>query len=450
MYRARCGDLPATPCHTNPLPFSLSDSPFRVFRHRDFRLLWIGAFLSFTGSWVQSSAQGLLVYQLTGDEAKLAFVSFCGMAPVSILGPFAGTLADAFNKRTLMIFAQAALGLGAGFLAYATWRGFVGYGHIVAVALLFGIVGCFEMPTRQSIIGRVVPADELATAVPLNAMTFNVSRLIGPGVGTWLFAHFGAAICYLANMVSYLGLIGSAVGIKADLSPTAREPQPVLDLLLEGMRYTFRDQRLKTLFVMEATVSAFGLAYLSLMPAFARQMVEAQAGSRLATMDPKEITYQTAAMVGGAMTSVGIGALAGLMLTTWLSARPLKAKLIQGAMTLMGLALLVVSFARSPWFAFPCFAVMGGCAILQFNTTNSLFQLLSPERLRGRVISMHVWALSGLGPFGTLFFGWLARETKGDPRSPVQGIPLIMLLGGGMVLLGSLWGYRKRTALEGV
>lgn len=421
-----------------------------MFRLRDFRLLWIGAFFSFTGSWIQQVAQGMLVYELTRDEAKLAFVSFCGMAPVSILGPFAGALADSFNKRTLMILAQASLGLGAGFLAFATWKGFVQYGHIVSVALLFGIVGCFEMPTRQSIIGRVVPAEELAAAVPLNAMTFNVSRLIGPAIGTWLYAAFGAAACYATNMVSYLGLISSAVAIKADLKPTQREPQPILDLILEGMRYTFRDPRLKTLFIMEAIVSAFGLAYLTLMPAFARQMLEARLGPAIAELSQREISYQTAKILGGAMTSVGVGAICGLLLTTMLSQRPVKAKLIQGAMTLMGLSLLVVAFARSPWFAFPCFAVMGGSAILQFNTTNSLFQLLSPERLRGRVISMHVWALSGLGPFGTLFFGWLARQTKGDPRSALQGIPLVMLIGGGCVLLGAFWGYKNRARLKGV
>ena len=150
------------------------------------------------------------------------------------------------------------------------------------------------------------------------------------------------------------------------------------------------------------------------------------------------------------MTSIGVGAIVGLVLTTSLSQRPLKAKLVLIAMASMGTALALAAFIRSPWLAYPCFAVVGGCEVLQFNTTNSLFQLLSPERLRGRVIAMHVWALSGLGPFGTLFFGWLARETKGDPQSSFQGIPLVMLVGGSCVVIGAAWGYRNRANLRGV
>lgn len=390
----------------------------------------------------------MLVFDLTGDEAKLGLVAFCGMAPVSILGPFAGALADSYNKRTLMVFAQTTLGLGALFLAAATHFGFVQFGHILAVALLFGVVGCFEMPTRQSIIGKVVPPEELVSAVPLNALTFNVARIVGPAIGTGIYMKLGAAMCYLVNGLSYLALIGSALAIRADLRPARREPQPILDLILEGMRYTFQDMRLRTLFVMEAIVSAFGLAYLALLPAFSRRMLEAT--TNLSGWTDSQINDGTARILGGAMTSVGIGAIVGLILTTWLSQRPLKAKLVLGAMTAMGLALLCAAFTRTPLLAYPCFAVMGGSAIMQFNTTNSLFQLLSPERLRGRVIAMHVWALSGLGPFGTLFFGWLARQTKIAEDSPFHGIPLVMLIGGGCVLLGAVWGLRNRRNLVGV
>ncbi len=413
---------------------NFSQSSFaRVFRHRDFRLLWVGAFLSFVGSWIQNVAQGYLVYDLTHDEAKLALVTFCGMAPVSVLGPFAGTLADAFNKKTLLIIAQAIMGLGAFVLAVTTHYHVIAYWQIITVALVFGVVGCFEMPTRQSIVGKTVPPEDLAAAVPLNAMTFNIARIVGPAVGTALLATVGAKACYLLNAFSFGALIWAAWAIRADLRPVKREPQPVLDLILEGMRYTFRDRRLRTLFIMEATVSAFGLAYLSLMPAYTR-----------------DILHLREAGLGFAMISIGIGAMIGLLLTASLAQRPVKAKLIQGSMTIMGAALATMAFARTEYVAFPLLAVVGGSAIVQFNTTNSLFQTLSPERLRGRVISMHVWALSGVGPFGTLFFGWLARETKSATALPLRGIPLIFFLGGICVLFGATWGYFNRHNLKDV
>lgn len=435
---------------------TLSDGPrprsniARVFRYRDFRLLWIGAFFSFTGSWIQNVAQGMLVYEMTGDEAKLAFVTFCSMAPVMVLGPFAGTLADSFNKRTILITTQAIMGAAALSLAAAAYYQVITYGHILTVAVLFGVVGCFEMPTRQSIISKVVPPEEISAAVPLNALTFNAARIIGPGIGAILYTKVGPQLCYAINGFSYLGLIAAAVAIRADLRPIAREAQPILDLLLEGMRYTFRDARLRMLFIMEAIVSAFGIAYLALMPAFARQLVEAQHGAAISTLSVLQVREETSKLVGGAMTSVGVGAICGLLLSTWLAHLPGKAKLIQVSMATLAVGLLLIPFARTPLFAFPLFAVLGGSAIIQFNTTNSLFQILSPERLRGRVIAMHVWALAGLGPFGMLLFGWIARESKGDPASPFQGVPLVMMLGGICVALGVLWSYKNRKNLEGV
>lgn len=392
----------------------------------------------------------MLVYELTGDEAKLALVTFCGMAPAAVLGPFAGTLADTLNKRSILIATQACMSAGALFLAAASYFGFIAYWHILAVALTFGVVGCFEMPTRQSIISKIVPPEEISAAVPLNALTFNAARIIGPGIGAILYTKIGPQMCYTVNGISYLGLITAAMFIRADLRPIAREAQPILDLLLEGMRYTFKDLRLRTLFVMEGVVSAFGIAYLALMPAFARQLVELQHGPALAMLTEVQVRAETSKLVGGAMTSVGIGAILGLLITTSLAHKPGKAKLIRYSMTSLMLGLFLIPFARTPWLAFPLFAILGGSSIIQFNTTNSLFQLLSPERLRGRVIAMHVWALAGLGPFGTLLFGWIARESKGDPHSSFQGVPLVMLLGGMCVAVGLAWAYRNRKNLEGV
>lgn len=406
------------------LPFA------RAFRHRDFRLMWTGAFLSFTGSFIQNIAQGWLVYELTGDEAKLAFVTFCGMAPVAVLGPFAGTLADTFDKRRVLMLSQATFGCGALFLAYATFQGFVQYWHIVTVALIFGSVGAIEMPTRQSIISRVVPSEDLAAAVPLNAMTFNVARLVGPAIGGALLAAFGPQLCYMINGFSYLALILAVFAVKTDLSAFRREPQPIKDLLLEGMRYTLRDKTLKTLFVMELMVSSFGLVYLSLMPAIARDMLG---------LDKRGL--------GFAMATVGIGAVSGLLLMTMLSDRPIKGLMVRWAMVGVGIGCITLGLSQSPYVAFPMLVLIGGSVIIQFNTTNTLFQLLSPEHLRGRVLAMHIWAISGLGPFGMLALGWLAGATKTRADWPIAGIPLALTIGGMLVLVGAMWGFGKRRYL---
>lgn len=392
--------------------------------------MWSGSFLSFTGSWVQSIAQGWLVYEITHDEAKLAFVTFCAMAPVSVFGPFAGALSDTFNKRKVLVFTQSVFGLCAIFLMVATWPrpgaplGFVQYWHVLVVSVIVGLMACLEMPTRQSVISRVVPAEELTMAVPFNAMTFNFARVVGPAIGGILLSAFGPRACYGVNGVSYLALILAALAIRADLGAGTREPQPIKDLLFEGMLYTFRDLRLRTLFVMESIVSIFGLFYISLMPAIAKDMLG---------LDEKGL--------GLSMTFIGVGAFSGLVLMVMTSHRPVKALVVRVSMVLIGLGLSSLAFARSGPAAFPILALIGMAAIMQFNTTNTLFQLLSPDRLRGRVLAMHIWALSGLSPFGILFFGWLAHRTS---------LELALHVGGGCVLAGAIWGWLFRRGLEGV
>ncbi|MBI1756849.1 MAG: MFS transporter [Fimbriimonas ginsengisoli] len=397
----------------------------RALRHRDFRLLWIGAFLSFTGSWVQTVAQGWLAYQITGqDEAKLAFVTFCGMAPVSILGPFAGTLTDTYNKRWLLILAQALFAAGALFLALAVARGFIQYWHLVAVALLFGVVGAFEMPTRHSLVSRVVPPEDLANAIPINGMTFNLARLIGPAIGGWVYHRFGAETCYGANGISYLALIFAVMAMRTDMRATESEPQPIKDLLLEGMLYTFRDRRLRNLFVLESATSTFGLIYVPLMPAIVAKLLTSQVE-----------------VVGYCFTWVGVGAVAGLLFLARMADRPIKARVVKLAMMGVGLTLFALAFVRERPIAYGLLAMMGVCSIMQFNLTNTLFQLLSPERLRGRVIAMHIWALSGMAPIGIILSGWVARQVS---------IPFALEMGGLGVVVFALWGWLNRGGLAGV
>src|SRR2546423_2883289 len=392
--------------------WALRQSVMRAFQHRDFRLLWIGAFVSFTGSWVQQVGERWLVNELTHDIAKLSFIAFCGSAPVAVFGPFAGTFADAFDKKIVLNISQVLFALGALFLGVVAMLGIVQYWEMVAVALLFGVVSAFETPTRQSVIGRVVPPEDLAQAVPLNAMTFNVARLIGPtiaGVLLAVLAHsfgtmFGAGVCYALNGLSYLALIFAVLAIRADLKPMARKAQPVGDLIMEGMLYTFRDPRFRTLFVMELIASACGMFYIAVMPAFIT-----------------DILNMKAAEFAAAFTMVGVGAIAGLLLLTFLADRPIKRTIVRVGMFALGGSIFTLGFANvlppqfRVWIAFPVIMVIGCSVMIQFNTTNTLFQLLSPERLRGRVMAMHQWAIGGLGAFGTLFFGWFAGNTQECP-----------------------------------
>lgn len=385
------------------------------FRFRDFRLLWIGAVLSFTGSTIQAFTQGWLTYHITGDAAKLGLVAFLSMAPMSVFAPFAGLAADRFDKRRALIACQVVLALCALFLAYMAYTGAIRYEHIAVVALVTGMTATIETPLRQSLIATIVPREHIRSAVPIQAMTFNVARILGPVLGGLLLPRYGAAACFLANGVSYVALIFAVRAIRSDLSAPDREPQPIGDLLFEGMRYTLRDARLRSLFLMEAGTSVFGMFYLMLMPAIAKDMLGLDAVG-----------------LARSLSFVGLGALVGLALVLSLGRKPLKVFVVRAAMTAMAVAVLGMSFARSPWLAMPLFALAGMASIAQFNTTNTLFQMLAPEQLRGRVLAMHIWAIGGLTPVGVLVFSWVARQT---------GLPTALGIGGSILAAGAVLGW---------
>ncbi|CAN5694654.1 MFS transporter [soil metagenome] len=407
----------------------------RVLSYPDFRLLWIGAFLSFTGSWVQRIAQGYYVYSITHDEAKLGIVSFASSFPIFLFGFVAGSFADSFDKRKVLILAQILLGSSAFVLAYTTWRGTATFELIVVMAVFVGLVGCVETPTRQSIVSRVVPPEDLAAAVPVNAMTFNVARIFGPAIGGFLLANIGVAPCYLVDGISFFALIWAANAIRADLGKPEGRKQPVRDLIFEGALYTWREARLRALLILETLTACFGIFYIPLIPAY---VVE-------------ELGYSEQASKAGiayCYTSIGIGGLLGLVLITALSDSPHKGRIVRWSMIAIGTGLMAISFIHSPFVAYPAMAVIGGATIMQFNTTNALFQLLSPERLRGRVLSMHIWALNGLSPFGTLGLAWLAHESRTFTWQGPRGVALSLVIGGSLVLVGAGYAWTQRHLLR--
>lgn len=394
---------------------------FEPFKFRDFRLLWFGAMLSFVGTQIQGVAQGYWVFELTGDKSKLAFVMFAGMLPVSLLGPIMGAFSDIWDRRRVIAIAVSINALAAISLAWGAFGGWLTYWHIVVVAVINGLMLTIENPARQSIVRSVVPPHVLPTAVPTQAMTFNIARIIGPPLGGFIAAEFGTGWSFAANATSFTALIFAALAIQTHLGAASREPQPIIDLITDGMKYVFRHVTLRTLFFLECTTSFFGLFYLALMPAIAVDTLG---------LDEKGL--------GVALSFVGLGALTGMLFLTSVSHLQLKPMINRIAMTSMAIGLVVLSFADRPALAYPVLFLLGGSTIVQFNTTNTLFQMIAPNKLRGRVLSMHMWAIAGIAPFGTLLFGYIAELTS---------LALALKIGGVCVGIGAVmaWTFRSRV-----
>jgi MFS family permease len=395
----------------------------RALSYPDFRLLWIGALLSFSGSWIQKTAQDWVAYSLTNNnEFMLGLVAFCGMAPVSFLAPIMGAYVDIMDRRRLLILLMVVSAIGPALLGFASLYGWLQYWHIVLVALVSGFVSTLEMPARQSVVRQSVPPEVLPAAIPAQAMTFNFARIFGPALGGLILVRLGAAYAFFINALSFAALITAVALIKADLSPTNREPQPIRDLIQEGFLYTFRHKDLSRLFVMEGITSVFGVFYLSLMAAIAKSMFGlAEAG------------------LGSLFSAVGIGAITGLITIASISHYPLKVKIVKIAMTGVAAGLLLLSVTQSVWLAYVCVAITGACTIMQFNTTNTLFQMIAPARLRGRVLAMHMWAVSGLAPVGVLLFGGVAYGL---------GVRAALMIGGLVLAVAAAITWVKTTDMR--
>lgn len=412
---------------------------FRVLQYRDFRILWIGAFVSFTGGQISNLAQGYFVFQLTGDEAKLALVPFVWSMPIFVFGLAAGSFADRFDKRRTLIVSQLLFGVNSLYMAAATYFGFIEYWHIILIAALNGLIACVEMPTRQSIVSRVVPIEDLAAAVPVNAMTFNVARIAGPAVGGLILSAVGVFGCYLVDGVSYLALIGSVRTIQSDLTARKRHEGSIKDLVVEGALYAIRDVRLRTLWLLELGTALFGLSYSALMPAYATDVLA------------KGNAAAAKGILSLSVVAIGAGAFSGLLLVTHLAHSRRKGHMIRFAIGMIAVGLLGLAFTRETVYALPFLAVAGAGGIMQLNTTNALFQTLAPERLHGRVLAMHIWALNGLSPFGVLMFGQIAHNTKGSTTYPFAGgVAFAFALGGVIMTIILIVSLFARAGLSGL
>lgn len=403
------------------LEFLKSWPAFKVFRHRDFRLLWFGAFISFTGSQIQMVAQGAYIYELTGRKTDLALVAVFSMLPVTILSPIVGVLVDLLDRRKILIGTSVTLFLATAYNAIAATNHTLTLAQILIVALIAGLVQTVEPTSRQTIVREVVGDQELSQAVPLQAMTFNMARAIGPAIGGILTAAFGFAACFWVNTVSFLAMIFASVAIKTRVPAANRPGQPIKDLIFEGMLFTFRDPSLKMLFLMEGSLSLFGVPYMFQMPAIAKDMFGLDEAG-----------------LGLCYSAIGIGAITGLITIIAISNRNLKTKIVRLAMASFGISLIALSFVQSVYLALPFLAILGASSIAQFNTTNTLFQIISPAPLRGRVLSMHMWAIAGLAPLGNIWMG---------ASADAYGLPPSLLFGGTAVAIGATLAWINRKKL---
>jgi MFS family permease len=388
----------------------------RALRYRNYRLFFSGQLVSLIGTWMQTVAQGWLVYRLTHQPSMLGLVAFTGQIPVFLLATLGGLTADHMRAHTLVLLTQSASMVLTLVLALLTLTGHVHIWHIVATSLLLGVVNAFDIPARQVFVAQTVDRPDLMNAIALNSSMFNGARIIGPAVAGVLLATVGEGWCFLINSVSYLAVIAGLLAMRLDKAHT-RRASAGHGSVLEGFRFILGAHPVRDLLGLLGLMSLLGMPYTVLMPIFADQ-----------------ILHGGAKAYGLLVGASGIGALVGALSLALKRGPRGLGHWIAACATGFGLTLLAFSTSRSFPLSVLLMLPAGFTFMVQMASTNTMIQMMIPDALRGRVMSVYSMMFMGMAPIGALLGGALAHRL---------GAPLTVALGGGgCVAAGLSFAYR--------
>ena len=368
---------------------------FAAFRHRNYRLWFIGQLISLIGTWMQSTAQGYLIYSLTGSAAYLGYVGFVSGLPSFLFMLYGGLVADRVSRRTMLIITQAALMALAFFLAGLVFLKQIQPWHILVLSLLGGVVNAFDTPARQSFVVELVEREDMTNAIAFNATMFNAGAIIGPAIGGMIYALTGPAWCFTINGISFLAIIAALamMVIRPMVIPPRRGS--ALASIAEGFRYVRGDRMVLTLTVSVLVYAVFAFGLINLMPAWAVNVL----GGDVTTN-------------GLLLSARGAGAVIGGLTIAMFGGRGLRGKM--WALSSLALPVVMVFFALTRWMPSALFwlGLTGLTTIIVMNNSNAMVQSLVPDDLRGRVMALYSMTFMAGGPVGSLFIGLLAEKTS--------------------------------------
>jgi MFS family permease len=361
-------------------------------KHRNYRLFFFGQLVSVTGTWMGDTALPWLVLVLTHSSIDVGVLVFCRYIPFALFGLPAGVLADRFDNRRMLILTQSFSMAVAAALAVLTLLGNPHLWEIYLLAALGGAGTIIDAPSRYALTFRLVGRDELPNAVALNSSLFNAGRIIGPACAGVLISTLGISACFILNAVSFFAVLASLLAMRvADLYPLDRGDHPLIArrAIREGFRFVLGSSRMVLLLVIAFVVSLIGFNLRVLVPLLTAKTLHAGPG-----------------IFGVMWACFGAGALVGALyaatrgLASWRS--------VIAGVAGCSVAMLLLAPLHSVVFAGVLLAVIGLSFTVWTSSGQSILQLGTPDRLRGRVLSIYLFLLTALTPVGSLISAWLA------------------------------------------
>jgi len=375
---------------------------FAALRHRNFRLLWFGLLISFSGSLMQSAAILWHVSLLVPEGKRalaLGMVGLVRIAPVIVFSLLSGVAADVYDRRKLMLVTQTVMAIFAAALAALTWRGLTAVWPVYAISAAGAAAGAFDLPARQALTPNLVPREDLPNALTLNTIMFQVAAVAGPALGGIVIGQFGVAWAYAFNAVSFVVVIvallmmrdvGSGTRTAEDVE--AKKAAFTMHAALEGLRFVFRAPLIRSTMLLDFFATFFSSA-MALLPLYAQDILGVGAHG---------YGWLVAAPAVGAMITSAIM----MRAVDWIDRR---GDWLIGAVFGYGIATALFGVSRHFWLSFTCLALTGATDTVSMVFRNLIRQLETPDHLRGRMVGVNMVFFMGGPQLGELEAGLVAQ-----------------------------------------
>ena len=372
---------------------------FTALKYPNYKLWFWGQMTSLLGTWMQITAQGFLVYDLTHSPVYLGYVGFAAGIPTWIFMLYGGVIADRIPRRSILLITQTVMMIFAAVLGTLTFLHLIQAWEIILLAFLLGVANAFDAPSRVSFVNELVAKEDLTNAIALNSTMFNTATATGPAIAGLTYALVGPAWCFIINALSFIGIIVALKKMKLGKNVYNKTGHSAFEDLIEGLRYVARHPIVRVLILLVASVSIFGLSFVTLLPAWSVNVLGGDASTN-----------------GFLQSARGVGALASALIIASLGRFNYKGRLLTIGSIAFPLLMFAFSFTRLLPVSLIVIFGIGSALILAMNIANALVQNIVPDNLRGRVMGVYTFTFFGFLPIGALLMGTLAQHL-GEPEA---------------------------------
>jgi MFS family permease len=416
------GDAAAAPTAAPSLGARTLRRMLVAFTYRDFRVQWFGACTSSIGTWMQIVAQNWLIVSLTNSSPFfLGLDAFLQQLPIILFSLIGGVFADRYDRRRTLLVSQCIQMGTSAVLAILMYLQVVQIWHVLTLSFVTGLAQSFGGPAYQSLIPSLVDKKDLPNAVALNSIQFNVARVLGPmafALTLSLYKHWGynepqaMNACFLLNSLSFLVVISTLMMLRVKHIPPQTSGR-MHEELKSGLSYVRHHSSLAALIVLAAATTFLGFALLTFLPIFAQK-----------------VFHEGASTYSHLMAFSGAGSIVGALIVAWLGKFPKMGWTALLVQAVYGVLIIGFSISNVLWLSDILLFLTGAALMVVFSTVTSLVQMIAPNEMRGRVMSIYMLAFRGGMPLGSLVSGYLATYL---------GAPLVIGINGALLIVVAIY-----------